>query len=152
MKKCIVVLEDNDDRRQAMKERLDERLSMYTLILTDDPDEFIKYIHEYKGNILAVSLDHDLYEREDCSTVLTGMLVVDYLVQTEPSFPILLHTSNQPDGRRMQSRLRAAGWSVEWVTPFIDTSWIAKDWYCTLKRAIRSTSKHERVSTIDNAD
>lgn len=150
MKKCILVLEDNVERRDAMKEWLDDRLPMYDLFLTDDPDQFIQYADRRREDILVVSLDHDLYERSDASTSLTGMLVVDHLVGQKPSFPVLLHTTNRPDGEKMESRLATNGWDVRWVHPFDGTSWVATDWYHQLKRAIRRQSQKMSQLIEDN--
>lgn len=141
----IVILEDNADRRDAMMQWLEERLPMYGLIFTDDPDTFIGHVRELGSSVLAASLDHELYDREDASTTLTGMHVVDHLVTMTPTFPVLLHTTNRPDGERMQARLKSGGWSVEWVVPFDGTNWIATDWYRALKRAIRSTAPREKT-------
>lgn len=152
MAKIILVLEDNQDRREAMRKWLIERLSMYELILTDDPAEFIGHIRNNIPNILAVSLDHDLHERPDQSTTLTGMQVVDHLVTMPPAFPVLLHTSNRHDGERMNSRLTEFGWSVKWIIPFDGTNWVATDWYYALKQAIRGTAKREYVPTNDDYD
>ncbi len=152
MKKSIFILEDNADRRETMRQWLDDRLSMYELVLTDDPDEFIQAVQMRLHDILAISLDHDLHERPDQSTTLTGMLVVDFLTTLEPAFPVLLHTSNDRDGERMRSRLIESGWNVQWVVPFAGTKWIANEWYHTLKRAIRKSSKRELVSLADDAD
>ena len=140
MVKRILILEDNTDRREAMRDCLGERLPRHTLHITDDPDEFIGYVGEYAGDILAVSLDHDLHERPDQSTSLTGMLVVDHLVSIPPAFLVLMHTSNRHDGETMRSRLVDAGWRVRWVVPFDGTSWVATDWYHALRRATRARS------------
>lgn len=152
MAKCILVLEDNDDRRDAMQDWLDERLSMYELVITDDPDEFIRQANQRSPDILAVSLDHDLHERADQSTTLTGMLVVDHLEKLRPTFPVLLHTSNTRDGERMRSRLVERGWDVDWVTPFDDTSWVATSWYHALKRAIRKTARQGQLPVTNDVD
>lgn len=114
MAKCILVLEDNDDRRGAMSAWLAERLPAYELLLTDDPAECVGYVRDRGADILVASLDHDLHERHDHSTTVTGMQVVDYLVGVAPAFPVLLHTSNRPDGERMRSRLKKARWDVTW--------------------------------------
>jgi CheY-like chemotaxis protein len=150
--KCILVLEDNDDRRAAMEKWLADRLYMYEAVLTDDPGECVTLIGKCRDNILTVSLDHDLHERRDHSTELTGMLVVDFLVKMPPEFPVLLHTSNQPDGERMRSRLTRSGWSVDWVTPFDDTNWVGLSWYPALKRAIRKTARRAPPSPADDRD
>ncbi len=135
----ILILEDNADRRHAMTDCLRERLPLHTFHITDDPETFIGYLGEFAGDILAVSLDHDLHERPDQSTTLTGMQVVDHLVTIPPAFPVLMHTSNRHDGETMRSRLVESGWRVRWVIPFDGTTWVATDWYRALKRATRAT-------------
>ena len=152
MTKCILVLEDNPDRRDAMREWLDDRLPMYELVLTDDPAEFIDHLRERPERVLAASLDHDLHERADMSTALTGMIVADYLAGIEPAFPVLLHTSNRPDGERMLGRLSGAGWKVTWVRPFDGTSWVGEDWYPALRRALRGAARREAVAPGDDRD
>jgi len=138
--KRILILEDNTDRRTAMTECLGERWTMYSLHLTDDPDEFVEHLRQFSGDILVISLDHDLHERPDQSTTLTVMQVVDYLVTIPPAFPVLMHTSNRHDGETMRSRLTESGWGVQWVVPFDGTTWIATDWYRALKRAVRANA------------
>ena len=150
MAKRILILEDNADRRDAMQQWLTDQMPMYPLLVTDDPKAFIGYVREYAGNILAISLDHDLHERPDQSTTLTGMQVVDYLVTISPSFPVLMHTSNRHDGETMRSRLTEAGWGVQWVIPFDGTTWVATDWYHALKRAIRAAAPRELVSAVSD--
>jgi len=152
VKKCILVLEDNTDRREAMQHWLDDRLFMYDSLVTDDPDDFMRHAGKRFDDVLVVSLDHDLHERPDCSTTLTGMLVVDQLVEMRPTFPVLLHTSNRHDGERMYSRLTNRGWSVDWVTPFDDTRWIATDWYPALKRAIRRAAKQDDLPSVKHGN
>ena len=99
-----------------------------------------------------MSLDHDLHERPDQSTTLTGMRVVDHLVEMPPAFPVLLHTSNRRDGARMRSRLKKSGWSVKWVAPIDGTNWVATEWYYALKWAIRATAGREQVTDDDDRD
>jgi CheY-like chemotaxis protein len=152
VKKWILILEDNPERREAMEKWLAERLSMYGRILTDDPGEFLRHLAEHESDVLVVSLDHDLHERPDGNTTLTGMLVVDRLVEMPATFPVLLHTSNRHDGARMESRLLEADWKVTWVKPFEDTVWVGTDWYPALKRAIRSAARRERVPDADDRD
>jgi CheY-like chemotaxis protein len=141
--KVILVLEDNQDRRKAMLNVFDERLPAYRLLLTDDPAEFIEHVSNHLQDILLVSLDHDLHERPDQSTELTGMQVVDHLVEMPPAFPVLLHTTNRPDGERMRSRLTEHGWRVKWIVPFDGTEWVAADWYPAVKKAVRATARWE---------
>jgi hypothetical protein len=138
--KFIAILEDNHSRLAVMREWLADRLPMYETKLTDDPPTLIDWLGTHGDDVLALSLDHDLHERADGNTELTGMMVVDYLVQVSPTFPILLHTTNERDGFVMHERLTGAGWRVKWVKPFDDTNWIGADWYPTLKKLLQHNS------------
>lgn len=135
-----------------MKSWLAERLSMYEHFFTDDPYELISILRDKFEDTLAVSLDHDLHERLDGSTELTGMMVAEYLAGQKPGFPILLHTSNSRDGERMKLQLLDADWSVDWVKPFDDTTWIGNDWYPTLKKAMHRFAKLQPAPAIDDAE
>ncbi len=149
MKKVIVVLEDNADRVSVMKEWLADCLSMYESFFSDDPNEVIDVLQKRSQSILALSLDHDLFERADGDLDRTGMEVVDYLSRGEPSFPILIHSSNQIEADRMKRRLAKHHWTVSRVTPFLDTSWIGTDWYPTLRKAIGRLAKKESKADVD---
>jgi CheY-like chemotaxis protein len=148
MRKSILVLEDNTDRREEMHKWASDRLGMYELLMTDDPGEMIHAIRTREQRVLVVSLDHDLHERPDHNTELTGMMVVDFPLTQPPTFPILLHTSNNHDWERMRFRLTDARWAVDWVKPFDGVSWISTDWYHSLKRAIRKTARPVPAGSI----
>ncbi len=124
----IAVLEDNPDRVAEMRRWLGERFEGYETFFTDDPDTLIGYLAGRPGAVLAVSLDHDLHERPDMSTEVTGMQVVDYLVTQPPRFPVVVHSSNRPAVARMRRRLTRKNWGVSVVVPFDDTAWIGDDW------------------------
>ena len=137
MKKLIVVLEDNVDRRTAMRELLTDRFGMYDHFFSDDPTELIRQMRARIDDLLVVSLDHDLHERPDFNTEVTGMDVVEVLFRDwQPTFPIILHTTNTIRGDRMQEMLRSNGWPVSRVVPFDDMNWIARDWNPAIKKAI----------------
>lgn len=152
MPKCILILEDNADRREAMRWWAEDRLPMYDLVMTDDPAEFVAHSRERWADILTVSLDHDLYDRPDHTTELTGMRVVDFLVDQPPAFPVLLHTSNRQDGETMRARLTDRGWRVNWVTPFDGVEWVGGDWYPAVKRVIRATVRRDTRPPDDDRD
>ena len=116
---------------------LERRLGMYEHFFTDDPYEMIRLLRERMDDIVAISLDHDLFDRAVGGTELTGMMVADFLAMQPPQFPIVLHTSNARDGETMKRILREAGWRVRVVTPFDDTTWVGNDWYPAMKKAIR---------------
>jgi CheY-like chemotaxis protein len=152
MRKVIVVLEDNSDRVAVMKEWLAERLSMYESFFSDDPSTIVGVLTQRTDDILAVSLDHDLFDRADGSTTITGMEVAKFLSRKEPRFPILIHSSNAIDADRMQRMLVQSRWPVSRVTPFDDTNWIGTDWYPTLRRAIGKSAVPVSVSDESDID
>ena len=149
MGKLIAILEDNADRVAVMRRWLADRLGMYEHFVTDDPDTLIEYIRPRLDDVLAVSLDHDLHERPDGNTEVTGMAVVDYLTATRPGFPVLIHSSNSRAVGEMRERLRSKDWVVVAVTPFDDTNWIGDDWYPALKRTLRRFTQPEPVAAPD---
>jgi CheY-like chemotaxis protein len=137
MKKLIVVLEDNGDRVEAMRQWLEDRLSMYDTFFSDTPARSIDVLDREGERVLAVSLDHDLLELADGRTDLTGMIVAEHLTNLTPSFPVLIHSSNGREADRMERVLRKGRWTVYRVHPFLDTTWIGTDWYPTLRKAIK---------------
>lgn len=148
----IAILEDNVERIDEMKKWLADRMAAYTAFVTDDPCQIVQVIRDHAGEILALSLDHDLYEREPFSVEVTGMKVVDELVQHEPTFPILIHSSNDPDGTAMQRRLAKSGWDVARVRPFDGVEWIRTDWFPALKSAIHRFAIPATVGADDPDD
>lgn len=150
--KLIAVLEDNAERLDVMARWLGDRLYMYDHVFTDDPREFVGRVGERFDDVLAVSLDHDLYDRPDQSLDLTGMIAADFLTTCPPRFPVLIHSSNERDAAVMRDKLEGGGWYVAQVTPFDDTNWIGRDWYPTLKRALRKFAKPVSVPPNDEPD
>ena len=170
-KLLIAVLEDNTDRREAMEGWLTERFSMYERFFTDDPYAMINAIKMRRSDLMVLSLDHDLHERPDFSTELTGMIVAKHLASEtrigrslpitagflpsnmghQPSstrdarsfekFPIILHTTNTRDGDTMEVMLRESRWPVQRVIPFDGVTWVHQDWHRALKRAMQSNMR-----------
>ena len=141
MPHVIAILEDNADRVAVMRAKLADGLSQHEHFVTDDPPTLIDFLERRWADILLVSLDHDLHERPDHSTTLTGLQAAQYLAGRDPAFPVLMHTTNRVEGRQMRVALKDAGWHVRWVHPFDDTNWIGSDWYPTLERALRKFAR-----------
>jgi CheY-like chemotaxis protein len=137
MSRLIAILEDNADRIRVMKEKLANRMSKYETFFTDDPATLIETLKARWDEVVAVSLDHDLYDRPDHTTELTGMIVADYLAECEPDFPVMIHSTNDRDSTLMQSKLLDREWEVSKVVPFDDTNWIGLMWYPELKKMVR---------------
>ncbi len=146
MKKVIVILEDNADRRAAMQDCLNERFGMYDHFFSDDPTELVQYIRSRIDDVLVVSLDHDLHERPDFNTEVTGLDVVETLLRERfPRFSIVLHTTNTLRGDLMQELLRSNRWTVSRVVPFDDMNWIPRDWHRAIKKAIKESTEPETI-------
>lgn len=152
MKMLIAVLEDNADRIEVMKSWLEDRYYMYEHYFSDTPSEFIQTLQVNTDRILIASLDHDLFERVGGENGFTGMMVVDYLKDVVPQFPVIIHSSNSHAAETMIDKLRSSHWQVARVIPFDDTSWIGDEWYPTLRRFIRRIAKPVMATNIGNED
>jgi hypothetical protein len=155
MTPVIVILEDNAERQTAMNSWLDDRLPMYVRHVSSDPDRIIAIFREHWASILIASLDFDLYDDPEMGTHKTGGNVVDYLTtRTDHPFPVLVHSSNEPEAERMQRRLRKHHWATDRVIPFDGTEWIGHDWYPALKRMIRTAARDRKpiAGHDDDAD
>ena len=128
----LPILEDNVERIAAMRAVLSRRFPQLESIISDNPPTLIAVLEARWAEVVAISLDHDLFDRSDGSTEITGMDVVRFLVQKEPSFPVVIHSSNHIDAEKMQKQLRRKGWHVTRVIPFDDTEWIAAEWAAIL--------------------
>jgi hypothetical protein len=150
--KHIAILEDNPERVEVMTRWLTDRLGMYDRFISDDPDTLILHIRPRMEDVVVLSLDHDLHDRPDADTTVTGMMVVEFLLTHPPAFPILIHSSNRVDADRMQRRLLRNRWHVGMVIPFDDTNWIGDDWYPAVRKALRHAGRHERTDAIDEPE
>ena len=144
MKNLILILEDDPSRIDVMKGWLQDRLYMFEHRFFDQPSELIELVKQRSGDILAVSLDHDLNDL--CllpsqkslvpSDDPTGMDVVKFLEQQAPTFPVLIHSSNHDAAKKMVSCFKKRHWSVDRVIPFDDISWIGDEWLPKLRKFI----------------
>ena len=137
----IAILEDNTERIEAMRERLNDRMPMYRSYFTNDPRDLLQFIQIHQGNILAVSLDHDLNEVDFSPLDLTGMDAVKGLENMPPEFPVIVHSTNALAVEKMMVRLENAGYSVGRVIPFDGVNWIRTEWFQTLRRMIHRNAE-----------
>lgn len=84
--------------------------------------------------LACVSLDHDLFPKgiEDAGD---GMQVARHLAIKAPRCPVILHTSNSEQCRRMQGVLESTGWAVR-LAGAIGEDWIEQDWRIEITRAL----------------
>ena len=136
----IAVLEDNLDRREAMRVCLKDRFSHFDLRFFASPKEMTRFFDDHLSETIAISLDHDLDLQSDAEGRLTdpgtGREVADYLAGHHPVCPVILHSTNSLAASGMESILRQASWQTFRVVPFADLAWIASDWLPTMRRVI----------------
>ena len=79
----IAILEDNPERREAMRDRLQDRFPQYPVYFFHEPVKLIEHLRSSLPDTLAISLDHDLDLIPHSDDTLfdpgTGMTVIDWL-------------------------------------------------------------------------
>jgi hypothetical protein len=135
----VAILEDNADRIVAMRLCVAEALPGFEVIFFDKLQEMIAWLGQHLGEVLLISLDHDLPLRNeegksiDCGT---GREVADYLVSLPPTCPVIVHSSNDACAAGMFFALKDAGWPCSRVYPCDDTAWIGDAWSDQVRRYI----------------
>jgi hypothetical protein len=136
----IVILEDNMDRKAAMRACLADRCSAFDVHFFDEADEAIRFLGENLPDTLVISLDHDLELKPGadgrCIDPGTGREVADFLATRAPACPVIIATTNSPAASTMEKVLRGAGWHTRRVVPFDDMQWIETDWFFAMRRAL----------------
>ena len=82
----------------------------------------------------ALSLDHDLYA-EDGSDAGDGLQIAQYLSTLTPTCPVIIHTSNADQSRRIRGTLEGSGWLCH-NAPAIGHDWIEADWVLVIKEIL----------------
>jgi hypothetical protein len=140
MARKIVILEDNEDRRAAMRDCLAARFNQYDAEFFDRAAELTEYLDTHLAEALVISLDHDLDLKPGpdgrCFDPGTGRDVADYLARKAPVCPVLICTTNTPAAQGMERVLREAHWQTQRILPFDDVEWIPKEWVRSIRRAI----------------
>jgi CheY-like chemotaxis protein len=154
----IVVLEDNEERRNAMRTALADRFPFYESHFFTDPRRTIAYLENNLEDTILISLDHDLELIPDetngnCRDPGCGREVADYLSQKQPACPVIIHTTNAFAAAGMECVLHEAGWATYRVSPSDDTDWISSQWIRTVRNAIVALAKpaarrHPRVPSV----
>ena len=97
LKNTIAILEENAERRQAMRERLQDRFP-YHVEFFITAHEAIHWLSKHLNEVLVLALDHDLepdssMPKDDPGT---GRDVAEFLAEREPLYPIIIHSTNVP--------------------------------------------------------
>lgn len=150
-----LILEDNRDRRLAMTTRLIDRFPMMQLFFFDASADMIQFLQtETLQDVVLISLDNDLElipgPGNQWIDPGAGLDVSNWLAKhTEPSCPIIVHTTNLPAGERMVEELQEQRWAVSRVIPHDDLGWVDQEWLPTIRNAIVETApQHEKADSI----
>jgi hypothetical protein len=149
----IAILEDNSERREAMRACLADRLHADEARFFEAPQLALEYLREHLGSVICISLDHDmeLIDRGDGTFADpgTGRDVVDYLVTCGAQCPVVIHTTNSSAAAGMEAALKEAGWATYRVAPYGDLEWVRGDWIRTTRRAVVDTARRMNARTSD---
>lgn len=136
----IVILEDDQRRVEAMRDRLADRFYQFEHVFFDTAAELNEYLSKHLNEVIVLSLDHDLELKVDSTGTTydagTGRDVADYLARQEPICPVIIHSTNEFGALGMEGVLQEAGWQTCRVTPFEDLQWVHESWFPTIRRAI----------------
>ncbi|MBX3443483.1 MAG: hypothetical protein KF774_13840 [Planctomyces sp.] len=128
----IVVLEDDRDRQGEFSSALSAKFPAFELCFAETAGDAIRLLDEAFDRIALADLDHDLnLLMTSAGNALDpgcGQDVVDYLLRHAPGFPVLIHTTNDSAGARMQAELTDAEWTTRRVVPYGDLEWVAEVW------------------------
>ena len=106
-------------------------------VFFEDARLMIDWLRSNLGNVMLMSLDHDLpVRKDDRGTTIdcgTGRDVADYLATMPPTCPIVVHSSNTAGATGMMHALRSAGWPCVRVPPEAEIAWVARYWADQIK-------------------
>ncbi len=99
--------------------------------------EMIAWLRGNLSSVAVASLDHDMNDLESPENDQTGMQVAEHLAASTPSFPVIIHTTNDIARAAMAVVLKEKGWKTRVVVPYEDTLWIREIWIRTVKKCRR---------------
>ena len=91
--RVVAILEDDPARIAAMRACLDELLPGAAAAFFEDAMQMIAWLGRHLGDVVLISLDHDLPLRADRGRTVdcgTGRQVADYLASVPPICPVIV--------------------------------------------------------------
>lgn len=140
MAEWVAILEDDPNRIVEMRRCLVEILPEAESVFFQDARQMIDWLGLHLGNVILISLDHDLPLRDDDGRSIdcgTGRQVADYLAALPPTCPVIVHSSNQNCAPGMFFALKNGGWPVSQVFPHDEQKWIASAWSERVRQYVR---------------
>jgi len=131
----LLILEDSPARIQGFERVLATDLPEACALIANTADAFKKLVTENQETTFAASLDHDLYPTgvDDAGD---GMQVAAWIADQSIDWPVIIHTSNGGQCRRMQGVLEAAACDVR-LAGAIGEHWIERDWIIEVVKAYK---------------
>lgn len=129
MPSTIVILDDENDRLEAMTAVLSERLPEYGMVTFKNAPDIIAWLCDNLSSAAIISLDHDLFpQSDDEPDPGTGRDVADFLATQSPVCHVIIHTTNSLAAPGMEMVLHDRGWTNSRVMPFNDLEWVTMWW------------------------
>jgi len=138
MRRCIAVLEDNEERIAEMQRVLADKFPFFDHHFSRTAPTQIAWLQQYSESAICLCLDHDLdppASNPACDPG-TGRDVVEFLIGGEAAFPVIVHTTNAHAGVAMMELLNERRWQAVRVMPYEDLKWIAEAWLPAVRQAI----------------
>jgi hypothetical protein len=135
----VAILEDDVNRVREMRACLEEVLPGAGIVVFEVAAEMIAWLGAHLGEVVLISLDHDLPLRDDDGRTVdcgSGREVADFLAPLAPTCPVIVHSSNQYCAPGMYFALKEAGWPVSRVCPMDDLEWVKRDWAARVTRYV----------------
>ncbi len=138
MRKYIAILEDDDERVAAMRNRLVEWFPEYDWMFFDNAPDMIQWLGDHLPSAVLICLDHDLgpnrIRNREAFDPGSGQDVVNYLFTQRPFCPVIIHTANYLAAPGMELMLNESRWTCSRVIPVNGLEWIDNAWIHEIRR------------------
>ncbi len=134
----ILILEDNESRIEAFRKAVEELGPTYSLHLWHDAPTMMSECPLCFADACLISLDHDLAPIPDATfDPGDGLQVAEFLCNTPPICPVIIHTSNDQRRWSMYNAFRFAKWNVHVIAP-LGSNWIRDSWSRLARELLKS--------------
>lgn len=134
----LLILEDTPARIAGFKQAIQASLHDIQPMIADTASYFKSLVTEHLSETFAISLDHDLHP-PGVVDAGDGMQIAQWLSDLKPACPIIIHTSNGEQGRRMHGVLEASRCDIR-LAGAIGEDWIDRDWIVEITAAYRQAN------------
>lgn len=140
MRRHIVILDDEQDRIEAMLPCLQRGFAEYDVVVFDNAPDTIQWLSSGLERVRLICLDHDLGPNQLRDGAVfdpgTGRDVADYLASRPPVCPVIIHTTNHVAAPGMIRVLNEANWKTSQVSPYGDLEWVGQVWIAEVRQTL----------------